>query len=434
MGVTAQRGDGQFATPASVVSGVSAEPDQGVDTSGSEAPEIMGNDISKPISTLQGLPEIPFIEIDHVPVERVNKLPTQENVNKPKSPETDKPEQEVKKMSELSQLQSPYLVKRVTELENMEKPVFENSAECETVREKCVICDEASPANETVEEESVTASDTGLARKGSVASCEEYSSGEGVPVGTGIEAKMYGVTQGGALSCGEVYGRIKSSSEGDVYSLKNCERLKDNEPCTDDQVDESGESSEGELSESEQSESDNIIKNDSGCWDQRESSVNLNENESQAGQATSLYSGSGIIDKSKGKKRVKWADIDGKSKLTQEREGSIISSEESSEEEESDDEEPEKEKDDEEDESEEEDDSEEEEEDSNNLIKVKIIDKTVKDNNAESESSSEEESEEEGITSFNEVIEQPETTEIHKEDSEESEEESSAEESGNEDE
>ncbi|CAH1400689.1 unnamed protein product [Nezara viridula] len=447
VGVTARRGDVQFATPAPVVSGESASADQSGQNSGSESPQVMGNDISKPISTLQGLPEMPFIEID--PVERVNKLPTEEDVNKAPhiTPETQKKEQEMKNLNELSQLQSPYLVKRVSDLENMEKPViknFENSAE--SVEEKYVICDEPLPANETVEEKSVTGDDASLARKkGSVASCEEYSSGEGEPVGTGDDREMYRVSQGGALSCGEVYDRLKSSSEGDVYSLKKgCEIVKGTLPCTDEQVEESGESSEGELSESEQSESDNIIKNDSGCWDQRESSLNLNENESQASQVTSPYSHSGIVEHPKGKKRVKWADIDGKRKLTDEREGSIISSEESSEEEESDDEEPEKEKEeDEEDESEdeEEDDSEEEEE-SNNLIKVKIIDKTVKDihTGPESASSSEEESEEEheGITSFNEVMEQPIAENItdhnKEEDSEDESEESSAEESGNEDE
>nr|XP_024216824.1 paramyosin isoform X2 [Halyomorpha halys] len=449
VGVTAQRGDGQFATPESVVSGESTGEDQSEQrdiTSGSEAPGVMGNDISKPISTLQGLPDIPFIEIDRVPDDRVNKLPTSEKVPKvpeAKSPETDKTEREMKiNMNELSQLQSPYLVKRVSELENMEKPVitdFENSAECESGCEKYVICDEASPANETVEEKSVTANDdTSLAREGSVASCEEYSSVEGGPVETGrAEENMYRVTEGGgALSCGEVYDRLKSSSEGDLFSLKRgCEIVK----SSDDQIEESGESSEGELSESEQSESDNVVKNDSGCWDQRESSLIVFKNETQASQVSS---DSGITDRSREKKRVKWADIDGKRELTYAREGSVCSSEE----EESDDEEPEKEKqDDEEDDSEDEEESEEEEEEEeegNNLTKIILIDKTVKDNHPEPESSSssEEDSEEEeneGITSFNEVNVEPavQKSEDPKEDSEdESEEESSLEESGNEDE
>ncbi|XP_066903435.1 uncharacterized protein [Halyomorpha halys] len=93
-------------------------------------------------------------------------------------------------------------------------------------------------------------------------------------------------------------------------------------------------------------------------------------------------------------------------------------------------------------ESDSEEESEEEEEEGNNLTKIILIDKTVKDNHPEPESSSssEEDSEEEeneGITSFNEVNVEPavQKSEDPKEDSEdESEEESSLEESGNEDE
>ena len=353
---------------------------------------------------------------------------------------------------EMSALSSPSLVMKISELENTDNADnLKISAESDSVLEKYVSCDETTPANETEEEKSVRDNldtyNSNLAKSGSVASCEEYSSDgihdrEPTPAVESVafsdeprqnDQDMYKVC----------FDKIKCNSEGNLYSLKKDCQIMNNivhqKSINNEVTEETDESSEDELSESDQSETDNVVKNDSGCWDERENSLFLSESDNQV---TSACSVSDVLDsKCKRKKQVRWADIDGQRKLTHERESSVCSSC-SSEEDDNDTEEDEPEKEEEE-ESESEEEEEEDEVDENkgvikDLTKVKLVDKSEEKDWAKDVVSSEEESEdevEEG--SRNDVQLEGKDKEVIKEagaeeSSEDSEDESSEEENGNE--